>query len=67
MESNHRPAVYETAALPTELRRLVDLNIIFGSVKERNLTQGMEALSMIETPPVTEQIEKWDDPVMVRT
>lgn len=22
MESNHRPAVYETAALPTELRRL---------------------------------------------
>ena len=52
MESNHRPAVYETAALPTELRRLVDLNIIFGSVKERNLTQGMEALSMIETPPL---------------
>jgi hypothetical protein len=27
----------------------------------------MEALSMIETPPVTEQIEKWDDPVIVRT
>ena len=67
MESNHRPAVYETAALPTELRRLVDLNIIFGPVKERNLTQGMEALSMIETPLVTEQIEREDDPVIVRT
>ena len=41
VESNHRPAVYETAALPTELRRP-------GEVR-RNLTQGMEALSMIET------------------
>ncbi len=67
MESNHRPAVYETAALPTELRRLVDLNITFGSVKERNLTQGMEALSMIETLLVTAQIEIGDAPVTVRT
>lgn len=67
MESNHRPAVYETAALPTELRRLVDLKFVFRSGKERNLTQGMEALSMIETPSVIETLEIEDGLVTART
>ena len=30
MESNHRPAVYETAALPTELRRLPECGEMLG-------------------------------------
>ena len=40
MESNHRPAVYETAALPTELRR--------PGVVRRNITQTVKHLSMSE-------------------
>ena len=45
MESNHRPAVYETAALPTELRRLSG-GYTFPANQKRDLTQDVKHLSM---------------------
>ena len=44
MESNHRPAVYETAALPTELRRLSRHRLYTN--RKRDLTQDVKHLSM---------------------
>ena len=48
MESNHRPAVYETAALPTELRRLHGAEGL--RAEKRHLTQAASVLSM-RAPP----------------
>ena len=45
MESNHRPAVYETAALPTELRRLSG-GYTSPANQKRDLTQDVKHLSM---------------------
>jgi hypothetical protein len=47
VESNHRPAVYETAALPTELRRLLAWRPVLGFwIEKRHLTQAASVLSM---------------------
>ena len=59
MDSNHRPAVYETAALPTELRqrrnystewRVLRQENLFGNYQKRYETEAERAVSSKNRP-----------------